>query len=425
LKIALVSDWFVPRVGGIEMQMRDLALALMARGHEVRVICGVPGEPVVDGIPVERLPGPRLPGFGIAVTPGVFRALRQAMADGGYDVIHIQVGNVAPIAHHAIQYCARHRLPAVASFHSVLKYYDVPLWILDALHGYSTSAVRFTTVSTVAAEAMRPLVKDRDIGILPNGIDLGWWKRPVSPTSPRRGEVDARSATGEGESAVVEGLVPLSRPHSIERTRDAFASRYGADLSPPGRGEEGDPAVEFISVTRLQKRKRARWLLKAFAEAVSGLPPNSARLTIVGDGDERGALERIIRGAGLEESVILAGRQPREAIREMLHRSDVFVLASKLESFGIAALEARAAGLPVLTMAQSGARDFLNHDVDALLAEDDTALAADMRAMIVDPAKRLALTEAAAAPPPGVDWTDLAPRYEAEYRAAIAAVARA
>jgi glycosyltransferase involved in cell wall biosynthesis len=367
LKIALVSDWFVPRVGGIEMQMRDLALALMARGHDVRVICGVPGERVVDGIPVERLPGPRLPGFGIAVTPGVFAALRRAMAEGGYDAIHIQVGNVAPIAHHAIQYCARHRLPAVASFHSVLKYYDLPLWLLDALHGYSISTVRFTTVSTVAAAAMRPLVKQREVAILPNGIDLGWWRNDIA------------------------------------------------------RSEAVGP-VEFISVTRLQKRKRARWLIKAFAEAVSGLPAGSARLTIVGDGDERPALERIIGRAGLDGAVVLAGRQPREAIRDLLHRSDVFVLASTLESFGIAALEARAAGLPVLTMAQSGARDFLQHGVDALLAHDDTALAADIRTMIVDPAKRRALTEAARTPPAGVDWTDLAPRYEAEYGAAIAAV---
>lgn len=373
MKIALVSDWFVPRVGGIEMQMRDLALALVARGHDVHVICGVPGEPVVDGIPVTRLPGPRLPGFGIAVTPGVFRAMHRAIRQGGYDVVHVQAGNVAPIAHRAIQFCGRHRIPAVASFHSVLKYYDVPLRLLDALHGYATSTVRFTTVSTVAAEAMRPLVKDRDIAILPNGIDLAWWRPDFSAAMPQT---------------------------------DGGANR----------------AVEFLSVTRLQKRKRARWLVKAFAEALSGLPTHSARLTIVGDGDERPALQGIIRRAGLDDSVILAGRQPREAIRDRLHSSDVFVLASKLESFGIAALEARAAGLPVLTMAQSGARDFLRDRVDALLAQDDAALAADIRAMIVDPGRRLALAQAARTPPAGVDWTELAPRYEAEYRAAIAAV---
>lgn len=369
MKIALVSDWFVPRLGGIEMQMRDLALALKARGHDVTVICGVPGPPEVDGIPVERLPGPRLPGFGIAVTPGVFAALRGAIAAGGYDVVHIQAGNVAPIAHHAIQFCIRQTIPAVVTFHSVLKYYDLPLRLIDALHGYSTSRVRFTAVSTVAAEPLRPLLKEAPVGILPNGIDLAFWRRTV----PR---------------------------------------------SPSG-------TVELVSVTRLQKRKRARWLVKAFAEAVSGLEQDAARLTIVGDGDEEAALRRIVARSGLGGRVVLAGRQSRMAVRDLLHRADVFALASRLESFGIAALEARAAGLPVVTMTQSGARDFLRHGVDALLAVDDAALAAHLRALIVDRGLRQALTANAATPPAGVDWSELAPRYEAEYAAAVAAVSGA
>ncbi|WP_439573508.1 glycosyltransferase family 4 protein [Phreatobacter sp.] len=370
MKIALVSDWFVPRLGGIELQMRDLALALKARGHAVRVICGVAGEREVEGIAVDRLSGPRLPGFGIAVTPGVFAELRGRIVEGGYDVVHIHCGNVAPIAHHAMQVCIRQRIPAVATFHSVLKYYDLPLMALDALHGYSRSALRFTAVSTVAGAALRPLVKDRPVAAIANGIDLAWWARPAGdPDAPRSGP------------------------------------------------------IEFVSVTRLQKRKRARWLARAFAAAVRDLPADSARLTIVGDGDEMAAIRAIVARAGMADRIVLTGREEREAIRVRLHAADAFVLASRLEAFGIAALEARASGLPVITMAQSGARDFLRHGEDALLAGDDTELADQIRALIEDGDLRARLTMAARRPAIGVDWSAVAPLYAAEYREAIAAIA--
>ena len=365
MKIAFVSDWFLPRLGGIELQMRDLAQALADRGHEVHIVCGVAGDATLDGLPVHRLPGFRLPGFGIAVTPGVFAALRRTIDEGGYDLVHVHAGNVAPIAHHAMQHCIRRRIPCVASFHSVLKYYDVPLMLLDALYGYSRSAIRMTAVSTVAAAAMRPLVKHKPVAVIANGIDLAWWRKE------------------------------------------------GPDLEPPAG------PVEFVSVTRLQKRKRARWLVKAFARAIDGLPADAARLTIVGDGDEIGAIAAIIRRGGLADRVRLAGRQPREAIRDLLHRSDVFVLASRLEAFGIAALEARAAGLPVVTMAQSGARDFLTDGQDALLASDDRELAGHLRRIILDVGLRRRLSEAASRPLPGVDWTDIVPLFEAEYRSAM------
>lgn len=368
LKIAFVSDWFLPRLGGIELQMRDLALELIAEGHEVEVIAGVAGPSEVDGISVLRLPGPRLPGGGIAVTPGPFRALAAAVDAGGYDVIHAHCGIITPVAHAGLHLAARRRLPAVATFHSVLRYYDLPLNLLDRAFGYSRWPVRYVGVSSVTAGAMRPLTGGGSVAVIPNGIDLDWWRRPAGAA----------------------------------------------------REEVGGP-VDFVSVMRLEKRKRARALVLAFAAALEGLPPAAARLTIVGDGGERAGLEKLVAARGLGDRIRFVGSRPREDIRALLHRSDAFALASRLEAFGIAALEARAAGLPVVTLKASGARDFLADGQDALLAEDDRGLAEALRRLILDPALRRRLAAGAAARPEGVDWTEVGPRYLAEYRAAIAA----
>ncbi|MCZ0732942.1 glycosyltransferase family 4 protein [Phreatobacter sp. AB_2022a] len=369
LKIAFVSDWFLPRLGGIELQMRDLALELRAEGHEVEVIAGVDGPADVDGIKVLRLPGPRLPGGGIAVTPRPFQALGEAIGASGYDVIHAHCGIITPVAHAALHIAARRRLPAVATFHSVLRYYDLPLKLLDRAFGYSRWPVRYVGVSSVTAEAMRPLTGGRPVAVIPNGIDLDWWRRPAGSA------------------------------------RDGAAGR----------------PVEFVSVMRLEKRKRPRALVLAFAAALEGLPSQAARLTIVGDGGERAGLEKLVAARGLADRIRFAGSRPRPEIRDLLHGSDVFALASRLEAFGIAALEARAAGLPVITLKASGARDFLDDGKDALLAEDDSQLADALRRLVLDPALRGRLAAAAAVRPEGVDWTHVGPRYLAEYRAAIAA----
>jgi glycosyltransferase involved in cell wall biosynthesis len=366
LRIALISDWFLPRLGGIELQMRDLALTLMERGHHVEVICGVNGPAQQDGIDILRLPGPRLPGFGIAYTPGVFAALRAMIGNGRYDVLHIHAGNVAPIVHHAMQFAMRARIPAVATFHSVLTHFDLPLMLLNRMHGYSSGPISFTTVSTVAAAAMRPLTADAPIAVIPNGIDLDWWR-------------DTPSAIVHAEP----------------------------------------PPVEIVGVMRLHKRKRPRALVGAFAKAMEGLPVGSARLTLIGDGNEVEAVNAIADRRGIAGAINLTGALSRDAIRDVLHRSHVFALASRLESFGIAALEGLACGLPVVTMRMSGASDFLAHETNALLASDDAEFAAHLRRLIVDATFRARLAAGASRRPDGVDWADVAPRYEAEYRAAI------
>jgi len=72
LKIALISDCYVPRLGGIEMQVHDLARHLQRAGHEVVVLMTTAGPPVIDGVRVHRIDVPLLP-FDIPFTRKSFR----------------------------------------------------------------------------------------------------------------------------------------------------------------------------------------------------------------------------------------------------------------------------------------------------------------------------------------------------------------
>ena len=75
-----------------------------------------------------------------------------------------------------------------------------------------------------------------------------------------------------------------------------------------------------------------------------------------------------IRAHELDDVVELVGRLTRDEIRELFSSADIFVAPANLESFGIAALEARCAGLPVVAKARTGIREFVEHGREGLLA---------------------------------------------------------
>jgi glycosyltransferase involved in cell wall biosynthesis len=120
--------------------------------------------------------------------------------------------------------------------------------------------------------------------------------------------------------------------------------------------------------------------------------------------------------------VELAGRGDHAQIKELYRRADFFVAPALLESFGIAALEARCAGLPVVAHASSGIRDFVRHGREGMLATSD----ADMVARIVDLTVHAPLREQIREHNrrilPSMNWTDSLNRCEELYRNAGAAV---
>ena len=99
------------------------------------------------------------------------------------------------------------------------------------------------------------------------------------------------------------------------------------------------------------------------AELVKKRP---AKLLMVGDGPDRSATERLARELGVEEHVYFLGKlkNPLEA----LAISDLFLLPSESESFGLAALEAMACGVPVVATEAGGLPEVIRHGISGMLS---------------------------------------------------------
>lgn len=149
----------------------------------------------------------------------------------------------------------------------------------------------------------------------------------------------------------------------------------------PDAARDGD-AVRFVSVGNLLPVKGHDLLLEAFARLHSRYP--AARLDIVGGGPLVAPLQEQAKRLGVAREVIFHGALPREEINGLFARADAFVLASRRETFGVAYIEAMAAGLPVIATRCGGPEDFVTPETGLLIpAEDEDALEEAMAHMLL------------------------------------------
>jgi len=132
---------------------------------------------------------------------------------------------------------------------------------------------------------------------------------------------------------------------AVAETREQLRRRYGFPLD----------AFIAITVGQLRPEKQQTDLIQAVAGLASrGL---AVHALLVGDGDERGAIERCIADLGVRDRVHLAGAA--DEVRPFLKLADAFVLTSTVETFSNAALEAMAMGLPVILSSNGGAAEMV------------------------------------------------------------------
>jgi glycosyltransferase involved in cell wall biosynthesis len=124
----------------------------------------------------------------------------------------------------------------------------------------------------------------------------------------------------------------------------------------------------LVCVGRLSHEKNQQLLVRALAH----LPADTTGL-LVGDGPDRGELELLAADLGVAHRVAFTGW--RDDARAVLGAANVAVMPSRWEGFGLAALEAMRAGIPLVTSDAPGLRDWVEDDVTALVVPVDDAAA--------------------------------------------------
>jgi glycosyltransferase involved in cell wall biosynthesis len=362
MRIAHVTDCYLPRIGGIERQVHDLALLQQRGGHDVEVVTSTSaaladklGDVQVRRPPLRRTCAPGDIRYGWS-TRG-----REAVLTGGFDLVHVHASAFSPLAFLTAGSAASAGIPTVLTAHSLLAYASPMFRAADVLSGWGRWPLAWSAVSSLAAEPLQRIVgPSTPISILPNGVVSTSWR-----------------------------IVPTARR--------------------PAK-------VVIATVGRLAVRKRPQALLKIMQRVRARLPEKTAlELVMIGEGPLRPSLERFIHRHDMSRWVRLLGSANHQEIRRVYEGVDFYVAPATLESFGIAALEARCAGLPVVAYAASGIADFIRDDIEGLLARDDDEMVTSILRLAMSPTTLERMRRHNTEIAPTITWPDIIDRCDTLY----------
>jgi L-malate glycosyltransferase len=167
----------------------------------------------------------------------------------------------------------------------------------------------------------------------------------------------------------------------------------------------------MVHTSNFRKVKRVEDVVKVFYEVRNLIP---AKLLLVGDGPERDKMERLSRELGISDDVRFLGKL--EAVEEVLSVADLFVMPSEKESFGLAALEAMACEVPVLSSDAGGIPELnINGSTGYVCAIGDIKEMTARALEILDDQNLPGFKERALARAKEFDVTKILPMYEQFY----------
>jgi phosphatidylinositol alpha-mannosyltransferase len=351
MRIALVTEFYYPHLGGVTEHVHNLAKVYNAAGHHAIVVTSRMAKP--RGAPdaheyerdedfVRRIGTSRIiysSGSFARVTTGwgLRRQLRDLFRREQIDVVHIH-GGLAPTFGIVTPFAAWDLdLPVVATFHSWFpKSHLMHLFRRPAQWCMDRQAANIA-VSQPVVEAHARYV-DADWEIIPNGVDTGFF-----------------------------------RPNG-RRPDDALAT---------------GPRLLFLG--RLDPRNGLETVLRAMPSVLDRFPDTT--LVVAGDGPLRPLYERLARPVG--DRVRFLGRVNGDR-PEVYGSADLYLCPTTKASFGITLLEAMACGTPLVVSDITGFRELVSGGSEAVLVDkgDADAWARTAIDLIADPARRAGMRDA-------------------------------
>ena len=341
-RIAQVAPWFYPHLGGVESHVMGLSRELAARGHEVTVVTtrhtsSAPEHETMDGFDVVRVK-PRM----IVLRTPIAPRMRPLLRSLGTDLIHAHLP--PPLsAHYAADAAEAGRRPLVLTYHCDVEIPSPLGSVLETLYRRSLGATTLeraakVIVTTRTYAATSRAVWRHDPVIIPNAVDV----------------------------------------HRFNPQVDGSAMRERLKIPPE------QPAA--LLVGRIVPHKG----VEHFIEAARHLP--DVQLLVAGEGSSWESMERLAQSLHVKDRVRFLGRVSQESLPKIYAACDLFVLpsVSRLEAFGIVALEAMATGKPVVVTDIPGVREVIEDGREGLLADpvNPEDLAEKMRRLVEDPGLR-------------------------------------
>lgn len=257
---------------------------------------------------------------------------------------------------------------------------DIVLGMMTTASVLSVLACTGLSCRVVATEHTHP----------PSQTLSGFWQRLRRLTYPRAARVVALT---RGTAQWIEQHVPGSRLAVIPNPVHWPLPKGEPMLAPPS----GDGRKRLLAVGRLHADKGFDLLLQAYARLAPSHPDWD--LVILGEGDERRALEAQVREAGLQDRVSLPGRAGN--VGDWYQGADLYVLTSRFEGLSNTLLESMASGLAAVAFdCDTGPREIVREGVDGVLVRpngDVDALCRELDAVMGDAALRQRMAEAATA----------------------------